>query len=902
MRLSAALFALILCLPQPQICMAASHEEITVTPLGLSGVERGSKEMAYRLPMGASGRLAQAYVLVAAQPWQPIRPEPPLAPTDVEVDEENLPLGQVPGSLRITIGGKTLPPWTLAPQPTAYVINVATLKANPAFAAGDVKVTTDLETTAEGVNVTFMGMPDPLLLNDQKDGPLSDFAAAAKDPDVKSYFEALVLDIAGDKKAARDVYTRLAQSKNETVGRFARRNLRLLAYDLRRRKLSGNVREHERWGLYLQQCGLFAAAYKEFDECRILDPLHQESQFRGGEMFHQLRAPLHKILHYMDRNYEASEVERPSDWYVLLVVLNTREGVTLSIDENAKPKDEWFFAERMIWGATGGNLRTWTSIIDLRDETAFPYKVYGAGVPGPAEDIVQDRGWFDLVISVRPRLPNEKDAPVLTVGGSEGPRGAALSSLYADCTWQDYLEAFNQQLARAMESGESGFLPPLVEEALGCGHQPVPDKGYGDRAALHYHMTPALWRRPKVADVPEQGCAVPLWKIEGPFPIAGQMPKDGRPPRHVLDPLPAGAAPNTQRVISDGDFVDIAALWPDAGWALARATAWVYSPTDQEVRMWLGQNDRLAAWINGRCVYEGRQEIGSDAGDADGESGRGSGRRCIADAEDQNVCDTVASWARLRRGWNEVRLVVESWPAPWNKGWGVCVRFTHWDNKPIAGLAYLYDRPDKQLVAPYEPPPPGSYYAWESVKDDYHDSLPRLDSAALERITGVKGLSISGVIRRTAGFIAIMAPQQEPSARYRVLPQPWQPEQDRDVLLNNVLDWQREACAAYRYSKGGQPRDLLVLKPEAVAAYLNLLKEPATAAETFKGLPPADRVLGYVVVQGAASEQFALFVLDTLLAADDNWPIDEEDLLEPESSVYVPNPARLQPMGPYVPK
>ncbi len=98
-----------------------------------------------------------------------------------------------------------------------------------------------------------------------------------------------------------------------------------------------------------------------------------------------------------------------------------------------------------------------------------------------------------------------------------------------------------------------------------------------------------MHHRVKIADEPVPESAVRLWKIEGPYAVKEATPGEGKPGHHVLDPIPSGGA-SVNRV-SDTDFIDLARLFPKAGWARAVATSWVYSPTDQEVRMWLGQND-----------------------------------------------------------------------------------------------------------------------------------------------------------------------------------------------------------------------------------------------------------------------------------------------------------------------
>ena len=131
-------------------------------------------------------------------------------------------------------------------------------------------------------------------------------------------------------------------------------------------------------------------------------------------------------------------------------------------------------------------------------------------------------------------------------------------------------------------------------------------------------------------------------------------------------------------------------------------------------------------------------------------------------------------------------------------------------------------------------------------------------------------------------------------ARVRNLRNAWRPGEDTDVELNNVLDWDREDCLALRYTKDGSQRDLLFVRPEGLMAYMKLLNEPAVAGQVFGGLPPEKRLLGSVLVPTKESSR-RLFVIDGFLGADGNWPVAEEDLLQPIADEYIPNPPRMGP-------
>lgn len=846
----------------------ASHAEITPVIIGSAAFERGSHTVSYRLPRNTSGVLPQALVVIGAQPSVEVPntapPAPGAAPT----------LKKVPAEIAFGVGGKPMPPWKLTPHPTAYVINLDAVRANPDYKSGTIRMNVNTTTTAEQVGVVLLGMPDPaVLLHGSGSGALADLAENAKDPDVKAYWQALAMEIAGDEAPAREAYTSLRNAKNRDVARFARRGLRMLSYKLRKRKLSGDFMEHRRWGLYLQECGLFAVARSEFEECRILEPSDVESQYRCGALHDRLRSQVLDVNDYMNRAGEASAVADPVDWHVLFILMKSRSYNAEEDDKTVKKvksltdaeridiKNRWLVVESMVWAATRGKLRLITSFYELDDEDQRPYVMHGGKVLGPPDDIIERRGWFDGVISVRPRLPSEEGRPNRTVGGDLGPNGAALSDLFHDTSWRGFLEHWHRQFSWAVAGCEPGPGYPLGDEAADCGHKPVPYLGFGCREALHAYLTPAMCRRVDAVDVGVPGTHVRFWRVEGPYPVNAQPPPAGRPGHHVMDPIPAGTPERAVAVDSNADFIDLAAVLPDAGWARAVAKTWVYCPADREVRMWIGQNDGAAVWINGRCVHQGR-------------------RYSAGKYADRNLVDTVASYAPLKKGWNAVRVVVESWPtAKFDKRWGFSIRFCTWNNRPLPGLAYLNTRPAEDIVMQNARPPVGPFYSWRTVRDRYHDTLPQLTESDLRTITGVSDLRLHGEIIHGGGFFALSAGDRTDSRTCRAVPSSWDREKDRDIVLNNLLDWDREHCAAFPFSRQDRDRDLLFLRPEAIDAYLTLLDEPRPA-EVGPATGPAGRVLGYVIVPGAESDR-TLLVVEANLGNPTGWPLDEEDLLRP---------------------
>lgn len=883
---------------------AAGNEQVTVVPMGRVVVNRlneqgqpqpGGHSMDLRLPPGSTGPVVQPIVLIAAQPWATVAPGPvaaPLAP-EPESDEQQEQREQVSATLKISVGGEKLPDWRLDTRMSAYVIDLETIKRNPKYATGIIALTFELQSGADQLEVLLIAMPDPKLLVDAAgkpvSGPLVDLAAGASDADVKTYFTALATEIAGDKEQARSAYDSLRASKNEEVGRLARRGLRLMSYQLRKRKLSGNIVEHTRWGLYLQFCGLFDAAFKSFDECRIIDPGLSDSQYLAGECLDRTSGNLSKYVHYMDRAGEARKVASPTYWYALVAILKKRGERELTDDEINRIKDQWLYAEEMIWAATGGAIEVSTGFFLVEDEKTFGYKNHGGGLIGPSDDIIETRGWYDSVISVVPRPEDHQPTEVPWCGADAGPNGTAMATVSHDADWPQYLQALYSHVAWAAQVSEVEPGLPSLADVTDCGPQPGRGIGYALRATLHYHLTLAACARLNIAEVPLEGSFLQLWQIEGPLRVNNdRSPAGGKgagePAKHVMDAVGGAAAERTLHTVAAGQFVDLAALLPNAGWATARCRTWVYVPEDRQVRLAFGQNDGLAAWVNGRCVRTGRVYSGGKFAD-------------------RNLPDTVFCAADFKRGWNELVLVVESWPSPCDKGWGFSVSVTTLDGKLIPGLASVHTKPAKDIVPPYVAPKVGAHFAWADVKDDYRRLLPQLAAADLQAITGASSLHVRAEATPLGGFMAMVGPDAGKSPRYREPPEVWNVEADRDVVVNNVMDWTSEACMVYRYTTGGRSHDLLMLKPEAVEAFMVCLEEPDEANTGYTPAlyrPVAQRVLGYVVVPVGSSTR-TLVVADALLGDVAGWPLDEEDLLTPLGE-FVPNPTTELPTeGPMPP-
>jgi hypothetical protein len=483
------------------------------------------------------------------------------------------------------------------------------------------------------------------------------------------------------------------------------------------------------------------------------------------------------------------------------------------------------------------------------------------------DDLVHERGWYDVVLSARPRKPEENAKDIRLAGGDAGPNGAALLSLVHDAGWMGHIRAWYMLAHHMAQVNEQDRGLPSPEDAADCGPPPVPHSGYAWRSALRYHLNGDHIRGWNIAETPAEGTYLQLWQLEGPFPIKATGDNVFR--SHVMEPMETGA-PKTLRVVIDGSFVDLAAAFPNAGHARARGTTWVYCPADREVMLRFGRNDVLAAKLNGEWLLKGTQPAANKF-------------------EDKNLVDTLFRMARMKRGWNELQVIVEGWPAPKNAGWGFSVSVTDNDGEPIPGLASLHTKPKEDLVKPVAPlrGGKGRYFNWDDVKRDRRKLLPELSVDDLRGITGEAKLDLASRAEAFKGFVAIHVPGRSDSRTYRAMPAAWDDAKDSDVAVNNVMDWSREAVLAFRYSAEGHARDLLLVKPEAIEAVMQCLHEPNITVTTFKTLPVAKRIMGYVVVPVGASQR-VLYAVDAQVGDKDGHPVDEEDLLTPFGP-FVPN-------------
>ncbi|HUN80033.1 MAG TPA: hypothetical protein VMV81_00835, partial [Phycisphaerae bacterium] len=398
---------LLFLVPQIIVCTACSfvfaapHPEITPLPLGTTAVQSGPHDRSFRLPRDAQGVVDQPVVLLASQPIREFTGVD--APAD---GSKGPPKRQVEATIKITIGDRALPPWVLQPELTAYVISFPTIRGNPQFEKGQLGLKVELISSAGAVGVAASGMPDPRLLGDVGDGPLSALASKANDAEVKSYFAALQLDLQGKQAEAKAAYEKLKSSANISVARFARRGLRGLSYDNRPRKLTGNFNEHYRWALFLEMCGLTSHAYSEYNECRVIYPDIGSLHYRTAECADRLVGMSARVLPQMLDAATNSNAPECTDWNALVVILGERGATRLGGSELADAKNRFLEMQGMVWAASRGRLRIIPTFMTVWDGDEWAYRFRGDGVLGPTDEIVRERGWFDSVFSIVPKPAN----------------------------------------------------------------------------------------------------------------------------------------------------------------------------------------------------------------------------------------------------------------------------------------------------------------------------------------------------------------------------------------------------------------------------------------------------------------------------------------------------------------
>lgn len=830
-----------------------NHPEITWLPSSSTMLPSGAQNLSLLLPHLADGPADQPLILIGR-----LEPEPQ---KDVPPPSTQAILAQKPREFVLRVNGKPLPAWMVGGEFSHYVISRETCRESPEYGAHRLIAQVDVPAGCV-LNLSAFGAPEILLAPVRYDGPLAGLPELASG-DARTYLTALHTHLTGRIAAAQAEYQKLRSSADGQVARFARRAMRLAAYQVRPPADENDFRTARRTLLYLQQVGLFGVARFGGALVGPDDVGAADAWFRHSELADLFDVPVKSQRRLLEKAGFASGVTNPAEWQVMVTVLQKDDGAAVSPEQLSRIYEQWQIAERTIFAASQGMLRPRTNYAYFESTTVQNYVAYPGGLRGPADDLFATRGSFDSVISVRPGGRND------SVPAELGPNGAALSDLSVDCDSRVMLREWCRHFAWAVQTSESGPPLPDISDWIGYGMlRPAPNAGWGARAVLRYDVAPSVYRRTVVGGVGIAGTYVRRWQVEGPYATSL-----GDSTQSVVADLagtwpPGGAARIEPRVVeSRTDWIDLGTLLTGSGSRVARAATWVYVPREQLAAVWVGFLDRMALWVNGQCVRRGARPA--------------AGRYATAATPDM-----TASQAWLREGWNRIEAVIATDAAPTARGFGFSMRLADWQGAPLVGAAYALRDPPLQQQAPrWTPPQVGARYDWDIARFNYCDSTPRLDESALRELTGLPTLALRAAVENGRGYFALGLEKPPAGLGYRALPDKWT-DRDADRTLNNLIDWSREDGAVLSYEKAGQERTLLLVRPEALRAYLELLRENASAAAAFGGTRPSQRILGWVPVDAGAST-FQLIAIDAALGPPQQWPHDEEDLL----SLPVPPPA-----------
>jgi hypothetical protein len=820
-------------------------------------------------------------------------------------------------ALKVAVEGKELAPWTIPAFPGdrrwVDVFYAIPMKALTREDGKSMKPEVAVSLSSEGPTLScgyrmFMTR-DWEVLGAEPQGPV----ARGEGGDAKAAYLAGAAALGErDYEAAAKAFEAAAADPAGELARLGRRMGRLVK--LRRamdacpvgraepgKPLSPEAfRAHYLLGLYASANGFWEEALEAFETALTHNSTHADATYRLAEAMEYNRMPVAACAPVFER---AGSLYGRTDTNVedLLVAINPRAVKDMCGELSPGSLEalyrDWRVVEQMVYGASRGAWRLRTT-----------FRVWGPGTP----DWVMQAGWIFLPPDSEVPVRGTYDYSVGTAeygsshaGGVDcGVSGSGGAQIGPTRSWEVFIHEWNHEYDWTCIAGEQVPGYPVTHDSDGCGKEPIVSMGCGHRSSMRYYVNPAEYRRHEASDPELPGNHVKAWafaELAAPAPegdLADWAVKQGwmtgrerddlrrqweaerkkdeaktpdwpawfQPRFKALKILDRVASPKEADLVADPgavrwtrrdsktEFVDLLEVFPKApDKCVAYAQTFIYSPKKQEARLWLGYNDCMAVWLNGRKIHQGRYYA-------------------CAKWEDANRTDMVANSAHLEEGWNRLVCKIERGGG----GWGFSVGLTTFDNTPVAGLEYQNKTPSK-CVPPWQPPKVGPYYKWDDVKEDWVERLPTLSEKDLRALTGLADLKawerlfyldVGGAA--PAGARAVPAPVKEPTET----PEP------TDRQVNNFLQWDNEAVAAVRFQKGGKARDLLLIRPEYFDEYLELLAEKDAGLE---GAGPKDRVVGTLritdPVYGSTGNRFGsryVLVVETFLG---DYPLDEQDLL-----------------------
>jgi len=840
-----------------KVLHAAPHAEITVMPLGNLTVRNGLQQLTISLPRY---RPLPPLVLASVQPSVQ-----PLAAAGGDEDDANnaAPAIQVPATIKFKVNGRALPDWVLAPTPAAYVISPETLRGNAGFAEDVLRIEAHLVSEATEAFVAKLAMPDPMLLAENGklalDGPLTEFQRrAAGKPQVARYFAAQASEFAGDLEAARSEYEALANADHAQVARFARRGLRLLNYRLRERTVSGNFLEHYRWGHYLRMAGLYGMAHEEFAECMLLNPKHFGGQYYAGATMAMLPRSLIDWMLFFDQAGLAIEdqVTTKARINVAVAIVKSRNGASLTESQINAVKDAFICVDRLLNVASRGRLEIVSHWHMIDDAESDQLALTAGGVLAPKSGLIRSDGWFDVVVTVLPRLTGEARYEVVVAGGDASTSNAMVANVFHDGGLNATAMIYHRILRRLSAHAPVLAALPHADSLNRYGLQPSGNVHTSVWSTVHDLCPTQALVGVQVAQPVVDDSYLQLWNV---MPLDAAT-LDACRKAFDADPLPV-RGPGKDVIIDNHDL----RLTPHSQGATAGflASTWVYLPSSGGVqtRFDLHSIDSLRLRCNGLAIY------GEHTAD---QVGRSSFLRL-----------------NLKTGWNllEVLAVTKA-----NDKASMALSILDWKNEPIPGLACAFRAPSDFVYQPHTSATVGKHYQWTDVRNDWRNLLPNLTGLPLPEFESWQ------IASDGSNYVGLFADSQSATRGYRSAAG-LDADDFRDVQLNNVIDWRREWCGVIQGSDG---RQLLLVRPEGAPSTVYCLKEADSLPARLQGKTVGQRLLGYVEVDLHDSRQ-PLFIFDVALGSPASWPTDEEGLLTPFGP-YVPNEVFFPPaQGPVPP-
>jgi tetratricopeptide (TPR) repeat protein len=700
----------------------------------------------------------------------------------------------------------------------------------------------------------------------------------------ESYLAGLAEKLDRDYGGARALFERAAAMDLEggDLWQISRRQMRECLYRQASDQLAfDSAKAQYGLGLYCMECGFFGDAKAHFEASVDLDPSNPDAWYMladaGGYADGQLGDEVEGQMDYYRRSAALYDVI-PNVWRIYVGILKAayvgEEGskklMEMTDEKVESIKKEWGWACDMVWAASRGSFKLKTDF-HVIDQPAHPDDPEFL-------DSLFSRGDYDCTILFY------EGGPADTMGMDCGPNRTSITKIGTWAGWEVFLHEWNHALDWTMISTEAGVGVPVTHGSDWCGYQPIPSMGCGHRSLNRYFMTPGMYEVVKGYDPPTTPY-IRDWLVLGPYVcLAGEgLKQEFARHEQALEPTVGDSYRSVPwvEVRSKDDFVDLAFLAEQAkataelGNSVAYAACYVYSPTKQKVRMWLGMSDGARVWVNRKLVHEG-------------------GYHAICNWEEAQERDQLSCPLELEEGWNSMVVKVENiarTPEELAKigrerdTWGFSIRLSGMNNEALEGVTWQIERPEgfsprtgllEETRREFE------HYNWHDVACDYTFKLPRLTQKEIAIACNHPGLEIEdgdidGVFIHSYG-------KNRHGEAYGAgfLVGKFDP---KDVLLNNELNWKREAMALVRYAKpeGRRmvPGDLIFLKPDKVEAYLSLMQLPdMRTAKRMDIRSHMDRVIGYYVTKESDGWPHGrtLIVVDTYLG--ETVPDCEKDLLD----------------------